>query len=116
MRFLIALTLALSALSAQAVAVEEPLQYDFKADAKQRLIIRLYVRTRTCLGEAGRAILRQGVREPAVVQHFMVSMCGDAFYSQLRRDGMSEEQARLTLVELTKTALYHDVLRQPIPE
>lgn len=114
MRFLIALTLTLAASTAQANQ-EVPLNYDLRTDIERKTMIRLYVRTRVCLGDAARAILRQGVREPSIVQHFMVNMCGNAFFEQLRRDGMPEEQARLTLVALTKKALYEDVLAQPIP-
>lgn len=112
MRFpLIALALTIAA----AHAAAEPLHYDLNTELRQREMVSLYVRTRQCLGTAARAIMNQGVLEEATVEHFMVTMCGDPFYGALRRDGMPEEQARRTLVALTKQALYEDVLHQPIP-
>lgn len=107
---IITLALAASFLGSAQAATESPLQYDPKLDAQQRAMVRLYVRTRICLNDAGRAILRQGIREPSIVKHFMTSMCADAFYEQLRRDGMPEEQARRTLVELTEKVLREDIL------
>lgn len=112
---LIALLLFAS-LASQARTAEEPLHYDEPRDFRQRTMLDLYVKTRVCLGDAARAILREGVREPAIVQHFMVSMCGDPFRRQLQQDGMSEETARRTLVALTRQALYEDVLHQPLPK
>lgn len=111
MRSLIALTLLAGI--AHATTIEAPLNYDVEKEMRQRTMIGLYVKTRSCLGTAARAILRQGVREPAIVKHFMTSMCADPFYEQLRRDGMSEDQARRTLVELTEKVLRDDVLLQP---
>lgn len=108
------IALALAAIVSQAAQAAD-LPYSHEEEIKQQRIVRLYVRTRVCLGDAGRALMRQGVREELVVRHFMVSVCGDPFYEQLRRDGMPEEQARRTLVELTKQALYEDILGQPIP-
>jgi hypothetical protein len=108
-----AFTLAILAATISAQAADLP--YDPALEARQRTVIGLYVRTRQCLGDAARAIMRQGVKEERIVKHFMVSMCGDPFYGYLRRDGMPEEQARNTLVEMTETALYEDVLHQPRP-
>lgn len=110
MRSLITLTLLAGSLGFVQAKEGGPLQYDPMLGAQQRSIVRFYVRTRVCLGDAGRAILRQGVREPAIVKHFMTSMCADGFYGQLRRDGMPEEEARRTLVELTETVLREDIL------
>lgn len=112
MRSLIALTLIVSAIASHAADLE----YDPQLDARQQAMTGLYVRTRHCLGDAARAIMREGVRDSKSVEFFMVTMCGDTFYSFLRRDGMGEDQARRTLVELTELALYEDVLHQPIPK
>ena len=112
MRFIPILALV-AALATQATAA--PLQYDHQQEVQQERMLRLYVRTRTCLGDAARAILRRGVRDSAVVQHFMVRICGNAFAGLLQADGMAEEQARRTVIDLARIALYEDVLRQPIP-
>lgn len=101
--------LALCAFSSLATA-EAPLQYDQDLADRQERMLGLYVRTRQCLNDAGRAMLRQGVREPEVIKLFMVKMCGDPFYGLLRHDGMPEEQARRTVVELTEEVLREDIL------
>lgn len=113
MRSLFALSALVLSLASHAAPL---LDYSPQLDAEQERMVHLYVRTRTCLGDAARAALRTGEREPANVEHFMVSVCGNPFYQQLRRDGMPEEQARRTLVALTQKALYEDVLHQRIPD
>lgn len=105
MRSILALSALLAALASQAA----PLEYDPAWEASRREMVRLYAKTRICLGDAGRAIMRQGVQEPAMIKHFMASMCAGPFHAFLVADGMPEEQARRTLVELTQKAFCEDI-------
>lgn len=98
------------ALTAQA---QEP---DIRLRDKQETVVRLYVRTKVCMRDAGDAALREHLsRDGRVVQLFMVSFCGDPLRRQMQLDGAPEAEARATLARMARTSYYVDVMRVPEP-
>lgn len=79
-------------------------------------VLRLYVKTRTCMRSAGVAAFR---RQPEVgaahAQLFMTSVCADPMRVQLQIDGMPEWQSRCILARIARTTYYEDVLRVQEP-